>query len=334
MDLSRVSRETRRLLCGCAAVMMVITACGSSPTPSSGPTTIKIGYLSGGNADPFVFTVTLGIRAAAAGAGVSLFECDGNFDDATAVKCANTMHGIGLQAVINWQFTGSLSPAVCTAYGNLPTVSLDTQQKPCSKVFVGTSNEASGEVAGQGLGTYMSANMSCQYDLYVSIENRDLPDVFDARAGGTRKGFETVCGAVPSDKYLVLNKVQGGSNRALNIRTIFTDYLTTHPSAHRILVSTPGGDADGETAIAAAKAVGRGNDVFVVASGADTSSCSQIRNNPQWVGDVAYFPEQYAGLAVPAAIALAKGQSVAAALYLKNVFITKANIDQYYPACF
>ena len=331
--MKRTGLGRRALLGGLGVIVLLLSACGGSSSPT-GSTQVRIGYLSGGNADPFVFTVTTGIRAAAAGAGAKLFECDGNFDDSTAVKCAQTFAGLGLGAVINWQFTGSLSPAVCKAYGNLPTVSMDTQQKPCSKVFVGVSNEAEGEVGGAGLGTYMQSQRNCQYDLFVSIENRDLPDVFDARGGGTRKGFESVCGAVSSDKYVVLNKVQGGSNRALNIRTIFANILTTHPNAHTILVSAPGGDADGETAFATAQSLGRGKDLLILGQGADTSSCAQIRNNPQWVGDVAFFPEQYAGLAVPAAIALAKGQSTPANDYIKNEFITKANIDQYYPACF
>jgi len=331
--MGRASARGKWLASGCAIVALLLTACGTSQS-AGGPTQVKLGYLSGGNSDPFIFTVSLGIRSAAKGAGVTLFECDANFDDATAKKCADTMKGIGVNAVINWQFTGPLSPTICTAYGNVPTVAMDAHQPPCEKTFVGVDNAKAGEVAGTGLGTWAKSANGCKIDLYVSIENRNLPDIFDARGGGTRKGFESICGAVSSDKYLLLNKVQGGSDRQSNIRRIFTDYLTTHPAAHTILVVAAGGDADGETASAAAKAAGREKDVFIVGHGADTSSCSQIRKNPQWVGSVAYFPEQYAGLAVPAAIALAKGQSVAKDIFVKNEFITKANIDQFYPACF
>lgn len=306
-------------------------------TPS--PTTlaisdVKIGYLSGGDADPFVFLVTTSIKAAAQGAGVTLVACDSNFDDTTALNCARTIGAQGAHAVINWHFTAAASPNLCSAYNSAPTVALDTTQEPCQKVFVGADGHAAGVVAGTGLGSFAKDKTGCAFDLYVSIVNLNLPDVVAARDGGSREGFESVCGSISDDKYIILNKTEGGSDRQSNIRRIFTDILTIHPDARTVLVMASFGDGDGITANTAAAAAGRDADVWVASHGADPSACNSIRTNDHWVGSVAYFPEQYGGLAVPAAIKLALGEPADTNYYVDHVFINKENIDEYYPACF
>ena len=49
---------------------------------------------------------------------------------------------------------------------------------------------------------------------------------------------------------------------------------------------------------------------------------------------MAYFPERYGGLAIPAAVKLANGESIEESIFVEHEFVTKANIDQIYPACF
>lgn len=307
-----------------------------SAAPSATPVDmkdVKIGYLSGGDADPFVFLVTTSIKAAAQGAGVELVSCNSNFDDTTALNCARTLGTQGAQSVINWHFTAATSPALCTAYNDVPTVALDTTQDPCQKSFVGADGHTAGVVAGSALGDFTKTKSNCEFDLYVSIVNLNLPDVVTARDGGSREGFESVCGAIPADKYVTLNKTDGGADRQSNIRRIFTDILTTHPDARNVLVMASFGDGDGITAFEAAKAAGRDADVWIATHGADPSACNSIRNNDHWVGSVAYFPEQYGGLAVPAAIKLALGEPVEENIFVEHKFINKDSIDEFYPAC-
>ncbi len=322
---------------------LVLAACAApAPTPVAEPAAaatavemkdVKIGYLSGGDADPFVFLVTSSIKAAAQGAGVELVSCDANFDDTQALNCARTLGTQGAQSVINWHFTAAASPALCTAYNDAPTVALDTTQDPCQKTFVGADGHTAGVVAGSALGDFAKSKSNCEYDLYVSIVNLNLPDIVSARDGGSREGFESVCGPIPTDKSVMLNKTDGGADRQSNIRRIFTDILTIHADARNVLVMASFGDGDGITAFEAAKAAGRDADVWIATHGAAPSSCNSIRNNDHWVGSVAYFPEQYGGLAVRAAIKLARGEPVDENLYVEHKFINKVNIDEFYPAC-
>ena len=72
--------------------------------------------------------------------------------------------------------------------------------------------------------------------------------------------------------------------------------------------------------------------MWIVGLGADPSSLDFIRNDPQWVGDVGFFPERYGELVMPLAIALAKGESVPEQSLVTHEFIDASNIDEYYPA--
>ena len=292
---------------------------------------VKLGYISGGDSDPFVFIVTESIRDAAAAAGAELFECDANFSTDTAIQCARTLDAQGLGAVINWQFFPDAAPAVCEAYGDLPTVTMDVPQGPCERVFVGSNGYEAGLVAGAGLGDYAQSEFGCEYDLYVSIENLSSPDINAQRAGGSREGFEGVCGSVSDDKFRIVDKRQGGSDALENVRRQFTDILTTVPDATVILVMSSFGDPDAAAAFAAAETQGRGESVFIVGHGADASAWSDMLNNPQWIGDVAYFPDLYGSLAVPAAIALAKGETPDREIFIDHQFLNASNLTDYYP---
>jgi ribose transport system substrate-binding protein len=67
-----------------------------------------------------------------------------------------------------------------------------------------------------------------------------------------------------------------------------------------------------------------------VAQGADPSSWEQIQNNPNWIGDTAYFPERYGTIAIPAIIGLMKGQTVPPELFTQHAFINKDNFAEFY----
>lgn len=334
-----------------SAVAMATLACsGTSPSASQGATEapstaasiapptaastpaakLRIGYISGGDSDPFVLLVTQGIRAQAATAGVELSECDSAFDADKALACARTLSAQQLQSMINWQFFPDSSAAICEAYGNLPTVAIDTPEKPCQKVFMGADNRQAGVVAGKGLGDFASTKFSCKFDAYVSLDFPTIADINAARAGGSRDGFEQVCGKIPDAKYFSIDTMAGGPDQPENSRRQVTDLLTTLPDAKVILIISPSGDGMASAALGAADVAGRKSQVWIVGHGADPSVISSIANEPQWVGDVAYFPEKYGSLVMPLAISLAKGESVPTESLMTHLFITSANVKDFY----
>ncbi len=300
-------------------------------TPAASKAALRIGYISGGDSDPFVLLVTKGIRTEAQKAGVTLSECDSDFAADKALACARTLSAEHLTSMINWQFFPDSAPAVCAAYGNLPTVAIDTPEKPCQKVFVGANNRQAGLVAGKGLGDFTKAKFNCVYDAYISLDFPTIADVNAARAGGSKEGFENVCGPVAKAKYFSVDTFNGGPDQNENSRRQVTDILTTLPTAKTILVIAPNSDGSALAALAAADVAGRKTQMWVVGHGADPSVLASIRNEPQWVGDVAYFPERYGALIMPLAISLANGQTVPEQSLISHIFINRDNIDQFYP---
>jgi ribose transport system substrate-binding protein len=293
---------------------------------------VRIGYISGGDADPFVLLVTEGIRAAAEEAGVELHECDAAFLDENALSCARTLAAVNAQSMINWQFNPDLAPAVCEAYGNLPTVAIDTPEEPCQETFVGADNREAGLIGGTAMGEFAQERFACDYDAYISLDFPVIAEVNAAPAGGAKEGFEAVCGAIPAEKYFSVDTFAGGPDQPENSRRQVADILTTIPDAETILLISPAGDAHPIAALGAADVAGRKHQMWVVALGADPSSLDFIRNDPQWVGDVAFFPERYGELIMPLAIALANGEAVPEQALVTHEFIDASNIDEYYPA--
>ncbi len=312
-----------------AAAQSTATIAATDVPPSQ--EALRIGYISGGDSDPFVLLVTNGIRTEAAKAGVVLSECDSNFLAETALACARTLSANNLQSMINWQFYPDSAEAICEAYGNLPTVAIDTPEKPCQKVFVGANNREAGLIAGKGLGDFAQTRFQCVYDAYISLDFPVIAEVNAARAGGSKEGFEKVCGAIPTEKYFSVDTFAGGPDQNENSRRQVTDILTTLPDAKTILIISPNSDGAALAALAAADVAGRKDQVWIVAHGADPSSLDAIRNEPQWVGDVAYFPERYGALVVPLAVSLAKGESVPEESLIAHLFITRDNIAEFYP---
>lgn len=319
-----------RLIKAAVAIVATVAACSGGTGPSA--ESLRIGYISGGDSDPFVLLVTEGIRAEATKAGVVLSECDSAFEAEKALTCARSLAAQQLQSMINWQFFPDSSAAVCEAYGGLPTVAIDTPEEPCQKTFMGADNREAGLVAGKGLADFAKARFDCAYDAYISLDFPTIADINEARAGGSVEGFEGVCGKIPSDKYYSVDTFAGGPDQPENSRRQVTDILTTLPTATTILIISPAGDGMGSAALAAAEVAGRKSQVWIATHGADPSVRDAIRSEPQWVGSVAYFPERYGALVIPLAIALAKGEGVKDEVLVEHKLINADNIDEFYPA--
>ncbi len=354
MPTNRSGVDVRRRLAGWSALFtvtaLVAVACASpagSPAASSGapahtapPTDapsasaekLRIGYISGGDSDPFVLLVTEGLRTEATKAGVELSECDSAFEAEKALACARTLSAQELDSMVNWQFFPDSSEAVCEAYGGLPTVAIDTPERPCQKTFVGANNREAGLVAGKGLGEFTSTKFGCEYDAYISLDFPTIAEINAARAGGSVEGFEDVCGKIPTDKYFSVDTFAGGPDQPENSRRQMTDILTTLPDAKTILIISPAGDIMGTAALAAAEVAGRKSQVWVATHGADPSVREALRSEPQWVGSVAYFPEKYGALVMPLAIALARGETVPEEVLVEHLFINADNVAEFYPA--
>ncbi len=333
-----------------AVSVAVLTACGSNPPDMSSPSGggaapgtsadgtaqfrtpkpgsgkgLKLGLIAlGDSAVPFSKLVTDGMKKEAEIAGADLIVCDSALDGAKALACAQSFKTQGVQGYLNFQVDAKVASAICSQGPDVPVIAVDIEQKPCQDAFMGANNERAGELAGQALGKYFKDKKDCKYDAYISMEQPAAGAVNDARMGGYRKGFESVCGPITN-----LKKVDGGG--ALDsARTKFADVLTSLPEAKTMVVVGINDDSI-LGAVAAAKTANRSDQVFLSGQGADPSSWCQIKNNPNWVVDTAYFPEKYGQIGIPYLIDAMKGKTLPKLLLVPHKTLTSANITDYYP---
>jgi ribose transport system substrate-binding protein len=284
---------------------------------------VKIGYISLGDQVPFVKLVSDDIKTEAKTAGAKLVFCDSQLDAAKALDCAKNFKTQGVDAIINFQVDEKSSPRICAAGPKVPTIAVDINQKPCQVSFMGANNQRAGEIAGEAMGNYFKSKFNCEYDSVVSMQQPAAGVVNTQRSGGALSAFEKVCGKAKSLKIVDGGgTIEGGQKK-------FADVLTSLPGKHKIIILSLNDDM-ALGALAAAKSQGRTKDLYLAGQGADPTSHCQILNNPQWVGDAAYFPEKYGQIAVPAAIKAAKGEDVSPTLFVPHVLINKDNIANYY----
>ncbi len=286
-------------------------------------TGLNVGYISLGDSVPFVKLVSDGIKAAAAAAHLNLQFCDSQIDAAKALACAQNFKVKGVQAVLNFQVAQASSPEICAAYGNVPTIAIDIVQKPCQVAFMGANNALAGKLGGEAMGKYAKDNWNCSYTAYVSLESTAAGDANTARMGGYRTGFQEFC---PIKNEHVLD----GADRTDPALTAVSN-LRPALSGHRIIVVAINEDGN-LGAEGAAKTIGRAGDLFYSGQGTDPSIWKDVACNPNYIASVAYFPERYGSLLIPAVIALLKGSPIPPLIYTQHIVVTKDNIRTIYPA--
>ena len=141
--------------------------------------------------------------------------------------------------------------------------------------------------------------------------------------GGYRKGFTSVCGEIQNERIL------DGADRIDPARTQFTDTLTALPGK-KVIVLVGINDDGLIGGLAAARTAGREGDVYMAGQGADPTAWCDIKNNPNWVGDVAYFPERYGEIGIPYLIKAVKGEEIPEDLLVPHQVVNKDNIDDIY----
>lgn len=284
---------------------------------------ITIGLIGLSDAIGFGKDVHDSIAREAKKAGAKFIFCDGNLKADLALACAKTFKLKKVQGYLNFNAVSDAAAAICKAGPQVPVISIDIEQDPCQTAFMGANNAGAGFVTGKALGDYFKKNFNCEFDAWISLEDYGVGLVNEARMGGYRSGFESVCGAgVIAPK---LKKYDAGRlDKAL---AVMPDALTTLPGKKHIIVVAIN-DEGIQGAFSAAKQVGRADDIYAGGQGASASAWCDIKNTPHWIGSTAYFPERYGEIGVPYLLDLIKGKKVPFQLKIKHVAINAGNIDK------
>jgi len=284
---------------------------------------LKLGFIALGDSIPFSKLVTDSMIAQAEAAGAELVVCDSAFDGAKALACVQNFKTQGVQGYLNFQLDAAAAAGICDAGPQVPVIAVDIEQQPCQVAFMGANNEKAGFIGGESLGQYFQENFDCEYDAFVSLEQPAAGVVNGFRMGGYQDGFESVCGPIENLREV---DAAGATDTA---RTVFADVLTTLPDARQIVVTGINDDVL-LGALAAARTANRVGDIYMSGQGADPSAHCEIATNPNWVGDVAYFPERYGEIGIPYLIDLVNGESVPEMLLIPHQWVDASNVADYY----
>ena len=282
---------------------------------------VTIGYISLGDAVPFVKLVSDGIKEEAERLGVNLIFCDSEIDAAKALACAQDFEVRGAQGVLNFQVFQESSPEICAAHGDVPVIAIDIIQEPCQTAFMGANNRLAGQMGGRAMGQYMSDNFDCDYTAYVSLESTAAGAANRDRMGGYREGFQEFC-------PLINERTMEGADRTDPGLEKVTNLLTALPGDRIVVVAI---NEDGILgAIGAANTLGRQDDLYYSGQGTDPSIWCEIKSNDNYIASVAYFPEDYGKILIPSILNAVRGESLPGQLFTNHELITRENIDDFY----
>lgn len=283
---------------------------------------MKIGLIALDDSIPFSKLVSDSVKEQAEIAGAELVFCDSKLDAAEALECARNFATQGVQGYLNFQPVADAAQSICDTGPDVPVIAIDIEQGDCQTAFMGANNSRAGFVAGEGLGNYMQENFQCEHDAYISLEDLGVGEVNDARMGGIREGFTSVCGEINNERVLDA----GRQDLAL---TKFADTLTALPDAERIIVVGINDDSV-LGALAAARTAGREDHLYMTGMGADPTAHCEIANNPNWAGDSAFFPERYGEIGVPYLIDVINGEAIPEQLLVDHIFVNSDNVAEHY----
>lgn len=327
-------RKTRLSMVAAAAaalalVLGVPAAASAAPTQASNQ--ITIGYINHIASIPYIAIVQKGMEAAAKKAGVKLIVCNPEGDAAKTVDCAAQFKTQNVDGIISFNPVEAASARACAAGPQVPVIAIDIVQQPCQTVFYGANNAAAGSIAGRLLGQHAKANFDCNIDAFISMEAPVVGVVNEQRMGGFKKGYEGVCGPL-GDKLI---RVDGKGATDTSIQPC-RDTLTRLAGKKKIYV---GGLNDDMVigCIKAAESAGRLGDIYGAGQGADPTSLPYMcgkTNFKNWIGDAAYFPENYGADVIPTMISLIEGQKQPKTVNVRHRAVTPANVKSIYPnAC-
>jgi len=287
---------------------------------------ITIGLIGLDDAIGFGKDVHDSVAREAKKAGAKLVFCDSKLSAATALNCAKTFKLKKVQGYLNFQPVADASASICKAGPKVPVIAIDIEQDPCQSAFMGADNAYAGRVTGVALGNYFKKNFNCKFDKFISLEDYGVGLVNEARMGGYRAGFQSVCPNSINEGNLI--KIDAG--RLEPALAKMKDVLTTIPNAKQVVVVAIN-DEGIQGAFSAAKAVGRQDDIYAGSQGAAASAHCDIYKNSHWIGATAYFPERYGEIGVPYLLDLIKGKQVPFQLKIKHVAVDASNIKTLFP---
>lgn len=258
---------------------------------------------------------------------VELLIRDNKLDRQAALDNAEWFVATGVDLVIEYQIDAKAGNIIMDKFNqaNIPVIAVDIPMPGAT--FYGADNYRAGYIAGEALGQWIKNNWSGRLDLLFKLELSRVGPVAGARLQGQQEGLEAIIGPIAEEQMIsvetpiIIDKVE----------QVVTDLLPSISPTARVAIIAINDDAAVGTLTAFEKA-GRLEQVVAVGQNADRVGRQALRR-PEipFIGTTRFAPEKYGEQLLNLALKILAGKPVPPAVYNQHVFITRDNINEYYP---
>jgi ribose transport system substrate-binding protein len=310
-----------------------LTICGSDTVSVFSPCTperkhYRIGFANLSEQIPFSVDVRRSLERAVKEAGnIDLVLADNQLDPTTALEVAEHFASQDLDLVIEYQIDEQMGNRIMDIFRQkgIPVIAVDIPM--IGATFFGVDNYRAGYMAGVSLGNWLVTNWNKEFDCLLMLEEPRSGPQPAARIQGQLDGLQSVVGVVPREKQVHLNS---GNTSEVSQASVSEALKRLHQLKRLAVISFNDDAAYG--ALKAAIQLRREADMVIVGQGADRRVRDEIlRPNSRLIGSTSYMPERYGEKLTKLALEILSGQPVAPAVYVDHIFITRENINQYYP---
>jgi ribose transport system substrate-binding protein len=266
-------------------------------------------------------------RAAARYDTVELLLRDNALDRQTALANAEWFVAQGVDLLIEYQIDAQAGNVIMDRVNQagIPVIAVDIPLPGAT--FFGADNYRAGWMAGQGLGNWVQKHWRGKLDRLIKLEAFRVGPGPGARVQGLQDGLEAVIGPLdPSQIIDIDSPVLVDESTPL-----ITQILPDLPVDAHIAIAGINDEAV-LGALAAFEQAGRLHQVAAVGQNADRLGRAALRRpNFPFIGSTSYTPEKYGEQLLALALKILRGEAVPPASFIQHTFITKDNIDTYYP---
>ncbi len=276
----------------------------------------------------FAKQVRRSISAAAERRGnIKLLIQDNALDRRKAIENADWFVAQKVDLMIEYQIDVHASNIIMDKFNQagIPVIAIDIPLPGAN--FYGVDNFRAGQMAGEALGRWVVQHWGGQLDYLLRLEFSAAGPIPGARILGQQMGLESTLGFLADERIISVD------TPGLVDPTLYAvlELLPSLPKDAKIGI-IPINDEAALGALTAFEQAGRLDQVVAVGQGADTLGITALRRSDYpLIGTTRFGPENYGEQLISLTNKILRGEPVPPAVYNKHVFITRDNIDEYYP---
>ncbi len=300
-----------------------------SPIGSIPARRFRIGFGNLSERMVFAQQVRQSLETAAHGMShVELLVCDNDLDRRTALANADWFVAQGVDLVIEYQIDAEAGNVIMDKFQRaaIPVIAVDIPLPGAT--FFGADNYRAGRMAGEALGHWIRQNWGGQVDRVLELDCRRAGAVGAARLQGQREGLVAVIGPIDAGRVLEVDCPVIMED----VPTLATGLVAEHSHLERVAITAINDDA-ALGVLAAFERAGKLSQVVAVGQNSDLLGRAALRRpNLPFIGSTSYSPESYGERLLDLALKILRGEAVPPAVYVPHAFVTKENVEQFYPA--